>query len=181
METVTWEPGTNKTLDRLFDTLRRQQYQDRNHRLWKNYSRENFSFSVALTICFNDSGDPEMCSTIAGRECWPTGVFRILNRLWKHSNKIVYPRVMSPSFAESAKSQISWLEKNVDLKLHFISRQTDNWEKWVIDNFSIYNLSFKTDNYKYLTCPNECDETCWQKIIYNGDDQLLEQWKRRTS
>ena len=41
-----------------------------------------------------------------------------------------------------------------------------------------FELMFKTDNYKYLTCPNEYDSTCWQKIIYYGDESLLTQWKR---
>lgn len=180
MQTITWTPGTNIELDCLFDQLREQQYQDHSHRLWKNYSKESFNFSVALTICFNDDGIPEMCSSIASRNCWPDGAYRILNRLWKHSNKIAFPRVMSPSFAESTKSQIEWLKNNTNSRLHFISRQTDNWENWVIKNFKeAYNIDFQTDNYKYLTCPNECDDTCWQKIIYNGDKEILTQWKQK--
>ena len=180
MKTITWSPGTNPELDRLFDSLRDEQYQDRSHRLWKNYSKDSFEFAVALTICFNDSGVPEMCSSIASRDCWPDRAYRILNRLWKHSNKIKFPRVMSPSFAESAKSQIEWLANNTDCELYFISRQTDNWEEWVIRNFKeVYNVSFETDKYKYLTCPNECDETCWQNIIYHGDASVLDRWKRQ--
>lgn len=180
MKTITWTPGINPELDQLFDSLRNEQYQDRNHRLWENYSKDSFKFAVALTICFNDAGVPEMCSSIASRDCWPRNAYRILNRLWKHSNKIKYPRVMSPSFAESARSQIDWLDKNTNCDLYFISRQTDNWEQWVMRNFKeAYNMSFETDKYKYLTCPNECDETCWQKIIYHGDASVLEQWKRQ--
>lgn len=181
MRTVTWAPGSDLEMDQLFDQLREQQYSDRGHRLWKNYSKDSFNFAVALTICFNDDGEPEMCSSIASRDCWPINAYRILNRLWKHSNKIKFPRIMSPSFAESAKSQIEWLAHNTNCELYFISRQTDNWEEWVIKNFQkVYGVDFKTDNYKYLTCPNECDETCWQKIIYNGNDQLLTQWKQKT-
>jgi hypothetical protein len=168
-------------MDQLFDQLREQQYDDRSHRLWKNYSKDSFEFAVALTICFNDDGEPEMCSSIASRDCWPVNAYRILNRLWKHSNKIKFPRIMSPSFAESAKSQIEWLSTNTNCELYFISRQTDNWEEWVIKNFQeVYGVRFKTDNYKYLTCPNECDDTCWQQIIYNGNEQLLTQWKQKT-
>ena len=179
MKTTTWVPGTDPTLDQLFDNLREQQYQDRNHRLWKNYSKENFNTAIALTICFNDDGNPEMCSSISSRECWPNGAFRILNRLWKHSNKIIYPRVMSDSFGQSAQSQIDWLRNNANCQLYFISRQTDNWENWCIKNFrDRFNLEFKTDNYKYLTCPNECDDTCWQKIIYHGDENILLKWKK---
>ena len=80
----------------------------------------------------------------------------------------------------SAGSQIEWLEKNTDCLLYFISRQTDNnWDNWMIEHFKEYGIHFKTDKYLYLTCPNECDNTCWQHIIYTGDDSLLELWKRR--
>ena len=180
MKTITWSPGTNPELDHLFDSLRDEQYQDRNHRLWKNYSKDSFKFAVALTICFDDTGNIEMCSSIASRDCWPAGAYRILNRLWKHRNKIMFPRRMSPSFALSAKSQKEWLEQRTDYKLLFISRQTDNWQQFGIDNFQhYYSMTFETDNYKYLTCPNQCDTTCWQHIIYQGNSALLPQWKRR--
>ena len=179
MRTETWAKGTSSKLDKLFDDLREQQYQNREHRLWKNYSKESFDSAVALTICFNDNEEPEMCSSIASRDCWPNNSFRILNRLWKHSNKISYPRVMSNSFGYTARSQVDWLQNNTNCKLYFISRQTDNWEEWCIKNFrNRFELMFKTDNYKYLTCPNEYDGTCWQKIIYYGDESLLTQWKR---
>ena len=179
MKTFTWAPGTDPYLDTVFEEARQIQYNDKSHRYWKNYGEDSFKFAVALTICFNDDDVPEMCSSIAQRDCWPGTAYRILNRLWKHSNKIPYPRVMSPSFAETAKSQIEWLEANTDCELYFISRQTDNWEDWVIKNFKeVYGIHFKKDNYKYLTCPNECDDTCWQKIIYNGKRSLLKQWKR---
>jgi hypothetical protein len=179
MKTITWRPGSNAQLDEEFENLRQIQFNNTEHRLWKNYSRRAFKFATALTIHWNDLGEPEMCSSIASRNCWPVGAYRILNRLWKSSNKINYPRIMSPSFAETAKSQIAWLKENTDCKLVFISRQTDNWENWVIKNFrDVYGMDFNTDNYKYLTCFSECNPTCWQKIIYNGDVTLLESWKK---
>jgi len=182
MKAVTWAPGENDELDQLFDSLREHQYQDTNHRLHENYSKNSFAHAgiVAYTICFNNDNVPEMCASISSRDCWPVGAYRILNRLWKHSNKIVFPRVMSPSFGQTTQSQIEWLQTNTNYQLYFISRQTDNWEEWCINNFrNRFALTFKTDNYKYLTCPNECDNTCWQKIIYHGDESLLAQWKRR--
>lgn len=183
MNAITWKPGSDTKLDLLFDSLRENQYRDRSHKLWKNYSHEEintWSGAIAYTICFNDSNQPELCSTISSRSCWPIGAFRILNRLWKCSNHVNYPTVMSPSFAYTASSQISWLTKNVDCKLYFISRQKDNWESWVIKMFKKhYNIDFKTNDYKYLTCPNRCDITCWQKIIYWGDESILEKWQRQ--
>jgi hypothetical protein len=180
MKTITWEPGTNTHLDNEFERLRQHQFDNKNHRLWKNYGKDAFAFAVALTICWNDFEEPEMCSSISIRDCWPDNTYRILNRLWKHSNKISYPKKMSPSFAETAKSQISWLEKNTSCKLFFISRQTENWGDWVLRNFQeVYGISFESDNHYYLTCPNEDDETCWQRIIYHGDSRVLDKWKRR--
>lgn len=180
MKTYTWAPGTNSELDEIFEIARQARFEDQTHRYWKNYGEDSFKFAVALTICFGDDGVPEMLSSIANRECWPKQAYRILNRLWKHSNKIAYPRVMSPSFAETAKSQIKWLDEHTDCGLYFISRQTDNWEDWVIKNFDdVYGIKFKKDNYKYLTCPNECDDTCWQRIIYSGNSELLKAWKRQ--
>jgi uncharacterized membrane protein len=180
MRTITWRPSSNKELDVLFENCRLEQYNDKSHRLWQNYGPDSFKYAVALTICFDDTGNVEMCSSIASRDCWPMGAYRILNRLWKHSNKIAFPRKMSPSFALSAKSQKEWLEENTDYKLLFISRQTDSWQQFGIDNFQhYYNMTFETDNYKYLTCPNQCDNTCWQHIIYQGNGDLLSQWKRR--
>jgi hypothetical protein len=85
---------------------------------------------------------------------------------------------MSPCFAESAKSQISWILKNTNHQLYFISRQTDNWQQWMIKNFAMYNVHFESDKYYYLTCPNEEDQSCWQKILYIGNKDLLDKWKR---
>jgi hypothetical protein len=80
----------------------------------------------------------------------------------------------------TAQSQIDWLRDNTKSQLYFISRQTNNWNDWMIAHFDKnFEIKFKTDKYAYLTCPNECDETCWQPIIYNGDEQLLTTWKRR--
>jgi hypothetical protein len=184
MRTVTWAPGTNPEMDQLFDHLRERQYSDTEHRLWKNYGRDSFIFAVALTIHFDDNDDAEMCSSIASRDCWPTDAYRILNRLWKVHNarKSSAPGTMSPSFGCSAVSQVEWLNTNTNHQLYFISRETDNWERWVARQFRTgYDLEFSTTDYKYLTCPNECDESCWQNIIYHGNPRVLEQWKRRTS
>jgi hypothetical protein len=185
MRSITWKPGTDAYLDDLFDELREKRFQDRNHKLWKNYSREEiskYSGSIAYTICFDNNDHPEMCSTISQRDCWPQGAYRILNRLWKNSNLLNYPVVMSPSFGSSANSQVEWLKQNTNFRMYFISRQKDNWEKWCIRMFKKhYGLEFLTDDYKYLTCPNLCDSTCWQKIIFNGDPIVLEEWQRRTT
>jgi len=179
MRTIIWAPGTEPAYDNIFEDLREQHYNDHSHRLWKNYSKEAFRGVAALSIYYGEDGKPEVCSSTTQRSCWPEGAYRIHNRVWKCSNKKQFLRKVSPSMGYSAKTQIEWLKINRDCKLFFISRQTNNWDDWMIEHFKEYGIHFKTDNYLYLTCPNECDDTCWQRIIYAGDESLLEQWKRK--
>ena len=179
MRTIIWAPGTEPVYDRIFDELREQHYNDHSHRLWKNYAKEAFKDVAALSIYYGEDSKPEVCSSTTQRDCWPVGAYRIHNRVWKASNKKQFLRKVSPSMGYSAKTQIEWLKEHKQPKLFFISRQTNNWDDWMIEHFKEYDIHFKTDNYMYLTCPNECDDTCWQRIIYAGDESLLEQWKRK--
>jgi hypothetical protein len=183
MKSVTWKPGENKELDNLFDKLREQQYQNRNHRLWKNYSKdeiEKWSGLIAYTISFDYNDQPELCSTISKRNCWPDNACRILNRTWKVSNKKQIMPEISQAMGKATLSQISWLKENTDYQFYFISRQTNNWMEWVTKNFKRqFDLNFKIAKNKYLTCSNEHDDSCWQSIIYIGDDSVLKIWKKR--
>lgn len=180
METYTWVPGTEPHLDKIFNEVREERYQCREHRLWENYSKEHFESSIALTIAFNKEGIPEICSSIASKDCWPTDAYRILNRMWKHSNKVQHSVKISRAMVSNVESQIDWLNQFTECKLYFISRQTDNWMSWVAEKFkSQYDLEFNIAPYKYLTCSNECDDSCWQHIIYAGDTEILNKWKSK--
>jgi hypothetical protein len=182
MHVETWAPGSQPELDQLFNDLRETHHNDHSHRLWKNYSLDSFAHAgiVANTIYFDDNDVPELCSSISSRECWPAGAYRILNRAWKANNKKAFIREISDCMGQSVHSQVKWLAEHTHSQLHFVSRQTDHWDEWVIRNFKRqFNLDFATDTYKYLTCPNECDDTCWQRIIYNGNKSLLAEWKRK--
>lgn len=180
MQTITWTPDTDTELDLLFDTLRIQQYNNQSHRLWKNYGSDAFNSVTALSICFNNENQPEICSSIISRPCWPDGVYRIMNRTWKQTNKQTMMKSISPAMADTTANQIQWLKDNTDYQMYFISRETDSWVDWTIDKFkSQYNLEFETTPHKYLTCPNECDDSCWQKIIFNGNTDILTSWKKR--
>ena len=180
MYAITWEPGTNPEMDNLFDQLREAQYNRHEDRLWKNYSKDSFVFAVALTIVFDDNNNPEACSSIATRDCWPQGAYRILNRWWKHTNRAVFPRNPTPGTTHLLHSQLEWLKANTNYKLYFISRDSPNWGILAAKQFNKIGIPFdEPNNTQYLTCPNECDDSCWQTIIYHGDKDLLTTWKSR--
>jgi hypothetical protein len=180
MSVVTWVPGSNPTYDKLFHTLREEHYQDQTHRLWGNYARYAFNNVAVLSIYFNDDNIPEICSSATSQWGWPDTAYRIHNRVWKCNNKQTFLRKVSDGMGLIAQSQSAWLKENTNCKLFFISRQTTNWEEWMIKHFNKdFGFNFKTDKYFYLTCPKESDDTCWQKIIYEGDTEVLNTWKRR--
>jgi len=180
MKVVTWAPGTEPKYDHIFEELRQVHYSDQTHRLWKNYAKEAFNEVAVLSIYFDDNDIPEVCSSATTRACWPATAYRIHNRVWKCNNKKTFLRKVSNSMGMIAQSQTAWLKTNTNCDLFFISRQTTNWEEWMIEHFNKdFGFDFATDKYLYLTCSNECDETCWQKIIYSGNPRILQAWKRR--
>lgn len=184
MQTVTWVPGSRPDLDELFHELREQHYQNHAHRLWRNYSAENFAEALAFTIYWDDAGLPEMCSSITKRSCWPNQAYRIMNRTWKVRNHKAILRRVSDCVGYSVISQIEWLQQNTDMQLCFISRQvehdTEQWDRWVLDNFQTrFNVPMQTSPHRYLTCPDPANDSCWQKIYYVGDGSLLANWSHR--
>jgi hypothetical protein len=178
MYTKTWQLGTDENLDQLFESLRKIQYEDHTHPLWKNYNAQAFRECEVVSINFVDDR-PFFCSGILKRTCWPDNTYRILNRLWKPAPRANSITRLSPGLGSMIHSQLNWLKENTDFKLAFISRETDHWQKFFLDNFKNYfDLEFKMDDYKYLTCENPQDASCWQKIVYYGDETVLNFWKR---
>lgn len=179
IHTSTWIPGTDNELDTLFDTLRERQYNNKQDPLWKNYGSEIFAQCTALSITFDDN-NPEVCGSIMIRDCWPKNTYRILNRMWKCDDRLSILKKVSPTIANMAQSQITWLAENLDLDLVFISRETENWQPFTMNSLHRdYGLEFKTDNYRYQTCDMVEDHSCWQYIIYKGNQSLLSQWNKK--
>ena len=180
MNAITWKPGTDALYDPLFDHLREKHFRDHSHPLWQNYNRKHFfEECLALTIAFNEHGFPILCSSVLARDCWPNNTFRILNRLWA-----VFPterpiKDLHPAGGPLLRSQIEWIKDNFTCDMVFISRESYNWQKWTIEQYKrLYQLDFEHDNYYYLTCNDPLDNSCCQKIIYQGDKTLLTDWKR---
>jgi len=182
MYAETWRPGTNPVLDNLFSELREKQYNDKLHPLWQNYTAKHFLSCDALTISFNDDNVPVLCASILKRSCWPDKTYRILNRFW--SCKQLDGAIKQLPFEKGLmiKSQINWLKNHTDYELYFISRSGSRWQKWSSEQYEHrFGLgAFHYDSYKYLVCDNCADDSCWQTIVYQGNEKLLEQWQRKS-
>jgi len=174
----TWEPGTDKSLDDLFESLREKIYLSQQHPLWSNYNKDHFKKCCALTISF-EKDIPIFCASILSRKIWPEGTYRIMNRYWRISGDHNFLKTISPGSAILTLSQLEWAKSQTNFKLAFISRQYEHWQKFIIDQFNKHQIKFQSDNYKYLTCDNQNDITCWQKIIFQGESDILEKWTRK--
>lgn len=174
-----WIPGTNKELDDLFEHLRQIQYNNKEVELWQNYNENAFKKCVALTITFDDDHNPDFCGGIRIRDCWPKQVYRICDRLWRHSQRKIHIK-NSPGTGVTAKNQIEWLKEHTDMKLVFVSRESEKWQRYVVTQWKRQvDLDFEYDSYKYRTCTTPDDPSCWQYIIYSGDNTLLQEWQRK--
>jgi hypothetical protein len=181
MNAITWKPGTDSLYDPLFDYLRELHYRDKTHHLWSNYNREHFiNEAAALSIVFDSDGNPTHCASVLKRSCWPDKVYRILNRLWRVDRYDGPIKNIDSNGGLLMKSQLEWLKANTDCELAFVSRESKHFQKWLIDQCRTnYELNFEHDDYLYLTCPNPGDTSCWQRIIYQGNNSLLESWSRK--
>ena len=182
MYTEIWIPGTDVELDKLFEQLRIQQHSDTTHPLYRNYAAETFKECSALSITFEDD-KPIVVGSILARTCWPANAYRILNRFWKvHEHRLPHldRNHGMAVFSKTVEAHVNYAEQELNADLVFISRQHDNWQAFTKRILiQKVDIEFKYNDYKYLTCGNEHDGTCWQKIVYRGNEDLLIQWQKQ--
>lgn len=183
IRTEIWKQGSSPSLDVLFEQLRIQQFSDTTHPLHSNYNLFNFQEALVLSITF-DNDIPVCCSSILNRNCWPKNTYRILNRFWKvKSERFILLNTGNKMLriSHAIKSQLEFCQNNLDAELIFISRYENNWQKFMLDcikNNTNYVWN-KDVNYRYQTCDNAEDDTCWQSIIYYGNTEILKNWTRK--
>jgi len=177
-QVTTWI--NDSALDQIYEDLRKRHYIKTGHRLFKNYSEYHIQEVSAKSIYWGHSGEPEIVASVLSRPCWPTGVFRILNRLWKPAMLTNPIFEISEGFVKLIEDQISWCEIRKS-KGAFMSRQGDTaWREWVVHELqNKTNLKFHLPQQKFLTCANEEHDDCWQKIMYYGDESELDSWKKK--
>jgi len=175
---TTWT--VDPALDAIYEDLRKKHYINTGHRLYKNYSQNHIQEVSAKSIYWGHSGEPEIVSSILARPCWPEGTFRILNRLWKPKMLTNPIFDINEGFSKLIEDQISWCELR-GAKGFFMSRQGNTaWREWAVDKLQQQtNLEFHLPDEKFLTCGDEDIDDCWQKIIYYGDLEQLDNWKKK--
>lgn len=176
-QAITWT--VDPVLDEIYEDLRKKHYVKEGHRLYKNYSKDHINEVSAKTIYWGHSGEPEIVCSILKRPCWPDNTYRILNRLWKPKMMTGPIFDISEGFAKVLEDQLSWCQLRKAEGV-FMSRQGDGgWQKWASEKLEVMTgLKFYTPDERFLTCNNEDEKDCWQKIIYYGNTENIETWKK---
>jgi hypothetical protein len=175
---ITWTH--DPILDSIYENLRSKHYANTSHRLYNNYGPEHVAELSAKSIYWGLDGQPKIVCSILARSCWPADTYRILNRLWKPEINSDDAFSIDKGFALLIQDQINWCKEN-DAQAVFMSRQTPGrWQEWAAGILNkMTGISFHLPNERFLTCSNEDDESCWQRIIFTGDVELLNNWKNR--
>jgi hypothetical protein len=176
---ITWT--VDPSLDSIYELLREAHHSNRSHRLSDNYGPGHVPELSAKSIYWDHDGGPRIVSSVLSRKCWPRGVYRILNRMWKPRMNTGSPFSIDPGFGKMIVDQLSFCEE-LGARAVFMSRQTDGgWQRWAADGFGEQTgLSFHLPEDSFLTCDNEDDVSCWQRIMLCGPTDVLDSWKRRT-
>jgi hypothetical protein len=83
-------------------------------------------------------------------------------------------------FGNVIEAQLNYCYQHLNAELVFMSRQYNNWQKFAQDILMKHiNILFEYDSQSYLTCNNINDDTCWQKIMYHGNQSLLKDWRNK--
>jgi hypothetical protein len=83
-------------------------------------------------------------------------------------------------FSKTVEAHVNYAEQQLNAEIVFISRQYNNWQAFTKKILTEkVGIEFKYNDHKYLTCGNEQDDTCWQKILYRGNETLLTDWKNK--
>jgi hypothetical protein len=166
--------------DRMFGLFNaaRLREAEQTHELSANYSDKNYFLDNQVRFFIGYKQDtPALFSSIFRLDWWPTGAYRILNRLWKPNKDLFVAKNIDPLFFEMVKEQVNWLSTKDDFKVAFISRQGNSvsYLNYFSKQNRIYGNNVSLFSNPIRTCKGpDCD--CLQNVVYIGDSTILERW-----
>jgi len=168
LKTITWVSDTK--LQKIFDRERIKVAQS-DHPLAENYSTWfNEKEILAYTIT-TDRSNVYLCSTIGRKEYWPTGTYRVLNRLFKGDPDSLLTKQVGSFWMDQVEDQLRFLKNNIpDFKMAIISRK-----RGYRNSLGVLNEAFASRGIHFTLLPSPiwvCDDChnpdCLQDILYYG-------------
>lgn len=120
INTYTWVQ--DDTLQLRFD-IARETIASSAHPLAVNY-KDNFNKSEIIAYSMScDLDEVYLCSSIARKEYWPIGVYRVLNRVFKPVPKDVFTKSIEDFWTDQIEQQINFCKTLPDFKTAIVSRK----------------------------------------------------------
>jgi hypothetical protein len=171
--------GQDNKLFQLFEEYRAAEARQ-SHSLAVNYSDQNYFLDKQIRFFIGFDNDvPVVFSSIFRLDWWPSGAYRILNRLWKPRKNNSITKTIDPLFFKMVTAQIDWLAAQPDFKVAFVSRQGNSkkYLKYFAEQNKINGNNMNEYELPIKTCQGpDCD--CLQNIVYIGDRAVLEGWPK---
>ena len=169
MNIHTWVNNTE--LQTKFDHAR-SIIADSDHRLSVNYCGQyNSNEIIAHSMCF-DSDNIYLCSTVARKEDWPVGVYRILNRVFTPAPKNVFTKRIEPYWISMIAQQLEFCKELTDFRCAIISRQMGY--KRTLNQLAGYIRASGIDcavwDKAVWTCEDFTNPQCQQNVLAVGED-----------
>jgi len=171
---------TDTDLLSLFDVSRKKLIGMYSGKIIENYKVENFNYQdqTAFSIGYKNN-KPYLFSTIFRRTRWPKDCYRILNRTWKLNRQDHISKEIDPLFKEMVESQIHWLNKNLNPKTIFISREHNSRNTLINVRNYLNTGELKFILLEELICVSQGDpKVACQDILFTGKSEVFKEWPK---
>jgi hypothetical protein len=171
---------TDTDLLTLFDISRKKLIGMYSGKIIENYKVENFNYQdqTAFSIGYKNN-KPYLFSTIFRRTSWPKDCYRILNRTWKLNRQDHISKEIDPLFKEMVESQIHWLNKNLNPKTIFISREHNSRNTLINVRNYLNTGELKFILLEELICVSQGDpKVACQDILFTGESEVFKEWPK---
>jgi hypothetical protein len=172
IKTKTWI--SNKLLQNKFDRARAI-IAASDHPLAVNYSTWFDNSEVVAYSMSYDKDDIYLCSTIGRKEYWPTGVYRIINRVFKPQPKNIVTKNIEHFWADMVLQQIEFCQSLEDFECAIVTRKQGYTRTLtqLANTVAERGIEFKLYKNAIWVCDDFNNPDCQQNLIYFGNSRKI--------
>jgi hypothetical protein len=174
--TKTWID--DQLMQEKFDHARNQ-IANSQHPLSCNYA-ENFNSKEILACSMSyEQGEIFLCSSIARKEYWPIGVYRILNRVFKPQPTQSFTKKIQSYWADMVEQQLEFCQRIPDFQTAIVTRKLGyvNTLKQLSTTINSKQIQSCLYDRPVWICNDYHNPECLQNVLYIGQN-VISQFKQ---
>ncbi len=177
IKTKTWV--SNKSLQNKFNTAR-EMIANSEHPHAENYSTWFDTSEIIAYSMSYDKDDIYLCSTIGRKPYWPTGVYRVINRVFKPVPKNIVTKNIEHFWADMIVQQLEFCQTLEDFECAIVTRKQGYTRtlKQLAASMEERDVEFKLYKHPVWVCDDCHNPDCKQNLIYFGNSKILKEFPR---